>query len=100
MKSFQAENNSRYTQKDTKIPSGEIPYIILHWLHEHYYGGGLTPLDLRKYLESKLRQGVYEQDVVAVWIKRAHYWEQAMEKAIPGRVDALLAEYFTLRIAA
>lgn len=100
MKSFEAKVESRHALKDTKIPSGEIPFIILHWLHEHYYGGSLTPLDMRKFLESKLREGLYECDVVDLWVKRAHHWEKLVEHHHPGHVDTLLDQYFQIRVAA
>lgn len=100
MKSFGSEASSTYNKRDTQIPNGEIPFILLHWLHEHYYGGGLTPLDMRKFLESKLRDTLYERSVVEVWINRAHYWRSTQDAYKPGFVDGLLEQYFHIKIVA
>jgi hypothetical protein len=86
--------------RDTKIPSGQIPLIILHWLCVHYYGGGLTPMDMRKFLEEKLRSGFYTREAVRTWIRSAECWQQQMDQKSPGAVNLLLAEYLGIKIAA
>ena len=97
MASFVSEKS---TPRDTKIPSGYIPLIILHWLCEHYYGGSLTPLDMRKFLEEKLRCSFFTRDAVKTWMRNAECWEQQLEHHHPGSMNKLLQEYYQIRIAA
>jgi len=97
MKSF-----STWTQekRDQKIPRSEIPIIIIHWLHVHYYGGRLTIADLRAFLEPRLRSSLHSREAVTTWLNEAWDWMNVEDKKQPGRSGALLAEYFQLQVAA
>lgn len=93
----------RFTSKvarDTKIPNEYIPLIILHWWDVHYYGGGLSPLDMRKFLESKLKQGLYSSDAVKTWISRALAWEHQLKMRDASSVSRFLAQYYQIALAA
>ena len=97
MKSFEFEKR---IIRDTQIPRGEIPLLLLHWLDEYYYGGGLSPLDMRKFLESKLRRGYFERTVVNMWLKQAHNWAFFVEKEKPGHLQEKLQQYHQIKVAA
>lgn len=85
--------------RDGKIPSGSLPLIILHWGHEHYQGV-FSPLDMRKFLEQKLRDGSFAPDVIQVWVNQSEAWAFLMDQQQKGAVDRLLAQYFQVHLAA
>lgn len=85
------------TQDLVKIPSGQIPLIILHWMHEHYRGGGFTIRDMRVFLEAKLREGTFTRGAVVTWINQSEAWASQID---PSKVNNLLAEYLEIKIAA
>jgi hypothetical protein len=88
------------TPRDTKIPSGYIPLIILHWMDEHYQGGGFTIKDMRDFLETKLREGTFTRDAVKTWINQSEAWEFTTNLQQPGKVAELLGEYLEIKMAA
>ena len=88
------------TPRDTKIPSGYIPLIILHWMHEHYQGGSFTVHDMRTFFEAKLREGSFTRDAVKTWINQSEAWEFTVNQKHPGKVAELLGEYLQIKMAA
>lgn len=94
MKSFQFD--TKKIVRDTKIPTEKIPQIIIHWYSVHYYGGTMTILDLRKFLESRLRNSFHSKEAVTAWIKNA----EGFEVLHPQLVSNLTNEYFQIRLMA
>lgn len=97
MRSFEFDKK---TIRDSKVPSGAIPQILFAWLGLYYYGGGLTALDMRKFLERKLREGLFPHDVVEAWIKESEQFRATVEAKRPGIYSRFLEEYYQIRIAA
>jgi hypothetical protein len=91
MRSFSLQSDA---VRDTPIPAGCIPMILLHWLHVYYYGGRITIPQFRTFLESKLRENLYSKGAVDQWVRDAQNWIDIQEKKQKGRHGELLEEYF------
>jgi hypothetical protein len=85
--------------RDTKIPTTHIPLIVVHWWFV-YYGRDRSVLDMRKFLEAKLRSSFYTRDAVEAWVRNAEGWSILMDMYHPGRVQNYLQEYFQIQLVA
>ena len=83
--------------KDTQIPIEFIPLIISHWWDVYYKGPGFTVAELRKFLEDKLRAGLYSEDAVRTWIYHADGWRTQWYGICPRYVNSILEEYESSR---
>jgi|GEM_PF-5720163 len=85
-------------EKTTRLPVEVIPLIIVHWWARYYYGSHEDVLELRKFLEPKLRDRLHSQDAVRAWIKNAEGWKIITDHFQPGYVDGLLEEYHAIHL--
>lgn len=84
--------------KDTVVPKEWLPLIILHRLSVDYYGGGITVLELRRFLEPRLKGGLWTRSGVMAWIRNAEGWKRLWDQKDPDHVPRLLEEYHSIRL--
>lgn len=83
--------------QDTLIPKEFLPLIILQRLHKDYYGGHFTVLEMRRFLEPRLKNGLWTRSGVCAWIRKALDWKYFCDQEDPDYVPRLLEEYNSIR---
>ncbi|MEX0913184.1 MAG: hypothetical protein WDZ56_01495 [Candidatus Paceibacterota bacterium] len=86
--------------KNTKIPEDKIPLVALHWGNQWWYGSKMSPLDMRKFFERRLRNAVETKEVVDAWIMDAEGWKIISDYHCPGVVEQQLAAFHSIKLAA
>jgi hypothetical protein len=86
--------------QDTPVPEEVLPLIVLHRFARDYYGGNLTILEMRRFLEPRLKSGLWRKSSVKKWIWDAMWWCFDWDAEDPEYISRLLEEYFSVRSVA
>lgn len=88
------------TQNKVQVPEEHIPLVALHWGYEKWYGSKMSPLQMRRFFEPKLRNTKVSQEIINTWVKEAEDWKFLLDKNYPGLIDEKLQEYNLIKLVA
>ena len=82
-------------KEEVHIPPAALPALIIHWQAKWYPD---TPIhELKEYLEPRLRETLYSEDLVRMWMKEAENWLNVQSRS---DIRIRVANYKGIRLVA